>query len=97
MARIKGAIPTKPLTVHLPVDTLSKLQLHLFSEIEGRVPHGAYAKLLVGLVDAYLQKLDEQKDATWKFENGSSITFAPSDVHDAILADGSAVDFRTTK
>lgn len=59
MARQKGAIPTKPLTVHLPVDVLSKLQLHLFSEVEGRVPHGAYSAFIGSLINFHLAAMEE--------------------------------------
>ena len=57
MARPKNAVPTKPLTVHLPVDVLTKLQLHLFSDVDGRVPHGAYSILFSALAKAHLEAL----------------------------------------
>lgn len=37
--------PTK-LTTYLPEDLRAKLELHLFSTVEGRVPHGAYSQFL---------------------------------------------------
>lgn len=38
----RNAIPTIPLTTGLPEDLMDRLNLHLFSEVEGRVPKGAY-------------------------------------------------------
>lgn len=55
MARPKNIVPTVALTVRIPVTTFSKLQLHLLSEVEGRVPHGAYGQLLTTLIDMYLE------------------------------------------
>lgn len=34
------------LTTNIPEDLRAKLDLHLFSAVEGRVPHGAYSKFL---------------------------------------------------
>jgi hypothetical protein len=34
------------LTTYLPEDIRAQLDIHLFSEVEGRVPHGAYSKFL---------------------------------------------------
>lgn len=45
------------LTVSIPEDISAKLKLHLFSEVEGRVPHGAYKRLIVKLLRQYLEDL----------------------------------------
>lgn len=34
------------MTIYLPEDVKAKLDLHLFSAIEGRVPHGNYSNFL---------------------------------------------------
>lgn len=34
------------LTTYLPEDLRAKLDIHLFSSVEGRVPHGAYSRFL---------------------------------------------------
>lgn len=34
------------LTTYLPEDIRAQLDIHLFSAVEGRVPHGAYSKFL---------------------------------------------------
>lgn len=38
------------LTTYLPEDLRAKLDLHLFSPVEGRVPHGAYSNFLADRV-----------------------------------------------
>jgi hypothetical protein len=44
--------PTK-LTTNLPEDIRAKLDLHLFSPVEGRIPHGAYSKFLAERVKEF--------------------------------------------
>lgn len=34
------------MTLYLPEDLKAKLELHLFSAVEGRVPHGAYSTFI---------------------------------------------------
>lgn len=41
MPRLKAIEPTTKVTVYLPASFKASLDLHLFSEVEGRVPHGA--------------------------------------------------------
>lgn len=45
----------KRLEVQLPESIYSKLQTELYSEIEGRVPHGAATELVTGLVSNWLK------------------------------------------
>jgi len=47
MSRHPNLIPSKQLNLALPVDIHAKLSLHLYSELEQRVPHGAYSRFLV--------------------------------------------------
>lgn len=42
MAKRPNLIPSIQLEVHIPQDLYTQLTLHLFSELEGRVPFGAY-------------------------------------------------------
>lgn len=42
----------------LPQDLNERLQNHLHSEIEGRVPHGAKSIFIETLIRAYFAKLD---------------------------------------
>ena len=47
-------LPCTPLNTSLPVDVRARLDLHLFSDVEGRVPKGAYQRLLTDLINQYL-------------------------------------------
>ena len=41
--------------VYLPESIHSKVQTELYSELEGRVPHGAFTGLITELVTAWLK------------------------------------------
>lgn len=45
----------KRVEVQVPESILSKIQLELFSEIEGRVPHGKMSELVSALMKEWLQ------------------------------------------
>lgn len=42
MSRRPDLIPPVKLTTTLPLDVHTQLTAHLYSELEGRVPHGGY-------------------------------------------------------
>lgn len=44
MPRPKNIVPTRALTIALPVPILSQIMLHLYSDLEERVPTGAYQR-----------------------------------------------------
>ena len=46
MSRRPNLIPSRLLNVALPEDVLGRLALHLYSDLEQRVPHGAYSRFL---------------------------------------------------
>jgi predicted LPLAT superfamily acyltransferase len=46
------------LEVYLPISLRGRLDLHLWSEAEGRVPKGAYSTLLAHLLTDYLNRLE---------------------------------------
>lgn len=50
MSKRPNTIPSIQLNVALPLDIHTRLSAHLFSELEGRVPHGAYSRFLVELL-----------------------------------------------
>ena len=50
MSRRPNLIPSIQLNVALPLDVHTQLSAHLYSELEGRVPFGAYQKFLVDLL-----------------------------------------------
>ena len=48
----------RPVSLHttIPEDVWTKVSLHLYSEVEGRAPKGAYQNLIVQLLREYLNK-----------------------------------------
>lgn len=55
-----NAIPSQPLNVALPLPLYTKLGAHLYSELEGRVPHGGFSRFMIDLLQGYFanQSLD---------------------------------------
>lgn len=49
-----------PLELHLPESLRTKVDLLLFSEIEGRVPRGAYLQFFIGLLNEHFEKRSQQ-------------------------------------
>lgn len=47
------------LTTYLPEDLRAKLDIHLYSEVEGRVPHGAYSAFLADRVREFFASKPE--------------------------------------
>lgn len=56
MARPKKTIPTVYHTVGLPLDLSTKLELHLYSELEGKIPLGDKAEFFTKLVRDFFDK-----------------------------------------
>lgn len=44
-------------SISIPGSIHTRLELLLFSELEGRVPHGAWSKLVEGLLRDYLERV----------------------------------------
>lgn len=60
---IRSYMPRKPdidrptdLHLMLPESIRAKLDLLLFSEVEGRVPHGEYQRFIVGLIREFFAR-----------------------------------------
>lgn len=53
MAKTPNIIPSKQLNVALPLPMYVRISAHLFSELEGRVPHGAYSRFLIDLIQVH--------------------------------------------
>lgn len=58
MPRPPNIIPPTHLRTSLPLDLRARLDMHLWSESEGRVPMGAYQRLLIALLSDYLNKVE---------------------------------------
>ena len=50
MPKPRNIIPSTHLTVALPEDEHGRLYLHLYSEVAGRVPQGAYRAWIVARI-----------------------------------------------
>lgn len=53
-------IPTRDLHVAVPLDVFTPLMLELHSELEGRVPYGAYSQFITSLLRSHFssERLD---------------------------------------
>lgn len=60
MARGKIAKVIRPVSKKLsvPEDVVARVDLELWSELEGRVPHGAWSELIERLLREHIAKLD---------------------------------------
>lgn len=59
MPRPKPTNPKERFEVQIRPDLAAKLKLHLFSELEGRVPYGAVSSLFEQLLADYLGETGE--------------------------------------
>lgn len=56
MPKQKNLVPTRLLNVALPLPVYTQLLLHLNSDLEGRVPHGAWSRFLSELIKAHFEE-----------------------------------------
>lgn len=56
MPRPKNLIPSTQLNVALPLPLFTRLALDLNSDLEGRVPHGAYSRFFSDLLRAHYEE-----------------------------------------
>ncbi len=61
MPKPRNIIPTQLLNVAIPLPSHTRLTLHLYSELEQRVPHGAYSRFITERLDEFFRKIDEEK------------------------------------
>lgn len=54
MARPSKTDRPQEKNISLPSSLVAKVDLELFSSLEGRVPHGAWARYIIGLIEADL-------------------------------------------
>ena len=59
MTRPPNIIRPSHLKTSLPEDLRAWLDLHLWSDTELRVPHGAYQKLIVRLLLEYRKRIED--------------------------------------
>lgn len=56
MGRRFNIVRPVKLHTHIPEDLRAKLDLHLYSELEGRIPIGAYARFFEQLLKDYFSR-----------------------------------------
>lgn len=61
MARPRKAVPSISKEISLPINLVTRVDLLLFSPIEGKVPFGAWQKYLVTLIEADLARREKLK------------------------------------
>ena len=84
MSRRPNPIPSVQLNVALPLDVHTRLSAHLSSELEQRVPFGAYQRFLVELIR---ERFDGKSlDLAPFLEGVPADTFRVSGTTEAILA-----------
>lgn len=60
MGRPKKAIRSVEKNISIPEDVVVQVDLRLFSELEGRVPHGSWSRYITGLIRAdFKGKIEE--------------------------------------
>jgi hypothetical protein len=57
MPRPKNAIPSVEKKISIPSDIVARVDLELWSVVEGKVPHGAWSQLLTTLLRAHVESL----------------------------------------
>ena len=58
MPKPANLIPSRQLNVALPLPIFTRLALQLNSDLEGRVPHGAYSRFLVELLRQHFDQAE---------------------------------------
>lgn len=53
MPKPKNVVPTEVLNTVIPIDVYTMMTSFLYSEAEGRVPHGAYSRFLSARIREY--------------------------------------------
>ena len=62
MARPKQTVRTVYIHVGLPEDLVAQLQLHLFSDVEGKIPMGAQQAFFTKLVREHFAQKEAGND-----------------------------------
>lgn len=59
MSRPKNPIATEGRKVYLSLETWARIDILLYSELEGKVPYGAYKEFFEAATTAYIATLAE--------------------------------------
>ncbi len=64
MSRRPNIVPSVQLCLKLPEDIKAKLDLYLFSELEGRVPKGKYQEFFIERIKEFFEKVSYDQSRT---------------------------------
>lgn len=59
--RPRASVPSAEKNLSLPSDLVGRVDLLLFSELEGRVPHGAWSRYIARLIKDDLDRLAQAR------------------------------------
>jgi hypothetical protein len=57
-------MPGEGRKIHLPMETWARIDILLYSELEGRVPYGSYKEFFEAAVNLYIAELAKGAKAT---------------------------------
>lgn len=58
MAKPKNAVPTVEKKVQIPMDLVTRMELELHSDLEGKIPYGAQSEFINRLIREHYQRID---------------------------------------
>lgn len=58
MSRRPSLNPKRPITMYLPPELLDRVEEELYSELEGRVPHGKYSEFFSELLRKHFNETE---------------------------------------
>lgn len=61
MAKPKNVIPTVEKKLQIASDLCVRMELELFSDLEGKIPYGEQSKLVNQLLRKHFEKLDNER------------------------------------
>lgn len=59
MARPKAVIPTIEKSFQLQAQLCARMELELYSDVEGKIPHGAQSEFINNLIREHYKRVDE--------------------------------------
>jgi len=65
MSRIKNVIPAVEKKIQLATDVCARMELELYSEVEGKIPYGAQSELINRLLREHFKRLDALDNVTF--------------------------------
>lgn len=76
----KSLYPSRPVTVFLDDALLTRIELHLYSEVERRIPKGAYKSFFDARMAEWLGQGQLDVSGLWGEPSGRHVIKGPRDV-----------------